>query len=118
MLESAATNRRDNGNEGALLFGDLTQEGMTFLCIPLLMRLSHTIFWASTDPAQSLVVGLVKGHDVDLQVRSLSLCLTKNVHEKNKVYFQLTGWQRFKNTNSAAQVGLERQGLLHKKGIM
>ena len=34
MLESAATNRRDNGNEGALLFGDLTQQGMTFLCIP------------------------------------------------------------------------------------
>ena len=46
---------------------------MTFICIPLPMHLSHTIFWAS--PAQSLVVGLVKGHDVDLQVKSLSLCL-------------------------------------------
>ena len=46
-------------------------------------------------------------------------CLTKNAHEKNKVYFQLrTGWQRFKNTNSAAQVGLERQGLLYKKGVV
>ena len=45
-------------------------------------------------------------------------CLTENVHEKNKVYFQLTDWQRFKSTNSVAQVGLERPGLLYKKGIM
>lgn len=45
-------------------------------------------------------------------------CLTKNVHEKNKVYFQLTDWQRFKSTNSVAQVGLERQGLLDKRGVM
>ena len=78
MFKSAATNRRDNGNEGALLFGDLIQESMTFLCIPLPMHLSHTIFWAS--PAQSLVVGLVKGHDVDLQVKSLSLCLPLPPH--------------------------------------
>lgn len=80
MLESAATNRRENSNEGALLFGDLTQEGMSFSVFPSLMHLSHTIFWASTDPAQSLVVGLVKGHDVDLQVRSLSHCLPLPPH--------------------------------------